>query len=105
LARVEILQKDNGFCVSNSVKNQLRAGAIIEIRVAYDQRDGNPLRSWGSEDFVLGQMLNKRKTRGLDIKCFDNSATLIVKTESFNVEFNGFDDLRDLLIDARLITE
>jgi hypothetical protein len=105
LARVEILQKDSGFCVSNSIKNQLRAGAIIEIRVAYDQRDGNPLRSWGSEDFVLGQMLNKRKTRGLDIKCLDNSATLIVKTESFNVEFNGFDDLRDLLIDARLITE
>jgi hypothetical protein len=105
LARVEILQKDNGFCVSNSVKNQLRAGAVIEIRVAYDQRDGNPLRSWGSEDFVLGQMLNKRKTRGLDIKCLDNSATLIVKTESFNAEFNGFDDLRDLLIDARLITE
>jgi hypothetical protein len=50
-------------------------------------------------------MLNKRKTRGLDIKCLDNLATLVVKTESFNVEFNGFDDLRDLLIDARLITE
>ena len=59
----------------------------------------------GPEDFVLAQMLNKRKTRGLDVKCVDNLAAITITEESFSIEFTGFDDLRDLLIETKLVSE
>lgn len=104
-AKIQITQKEAGFCITNSLKNQLRIGDVIEVRVAYDQRDGSPLRAWGPEDFILGKMLNKRRTWGLDVKCVENVAAITIKDNEFNVEFSGFDNLRDLLINTKLVSQ
>jgi hypothetical protein len=77
----------------------------IDIRVAYDVRRGNPLRTYHEADFDLGRSPVRfdAQVSGVDVKSASGNHMLIaVERPGFNFEVTGFDPDRDLYVKAEV---
>lgn len=75
----------------------------IEVKVAYDRRNGNPLRKYSAEDFVLSESPIAFTADGAEIEFLDgNHAIIHIEDEAFDVAVTGFDANRDLYLDVRV---
>lgn len=78
------------------------AGQQIEIRVAYDRRQGHPLRQYSVEDFQLGQAPVRIESQGVRIALTGpNVLVLTPEDPAFEVVVTGFDENRDLYLATR----
>ena len=100
---VTLKQTPDGFSVNSNPIEPLVKGQKIELSVAYASRGGNSLKSWAAEDFLLDNMLIAQSVQGLKIEpAVNNVLTLEVEKSDFMAEWNGFDALRDLVIETKL---
>jgi hypothetical protein len=77
------------------------APQYLDIRVAYDRRNGNPLRKYDRADFRLDKkpIVLDPPLRGLKIlKRDSNQLVLAVTDPDFSVAVRGFDENRDLYV-------
>ena len=74
----------------------------IEVKVAYDRRNGSPLRKYSSEDFTLDQRPIEITADGADVEVLaGNQMAINVTDDAFDVAVTGFDLNRDLYLDVR----
>ncbi len=75
----------------------------IEVKVAYDRRNGSPLRKYSSEDFQLGELPVSIEAAGAEIEIITGNQMIITVTEdTFDIAVTGFDANRDLYLDVKL---
>lgn len=75
----------------------------IQVRIAYDRRGGNPFKRWRGEDFDLdGVGITKTVAGGRIREISGNKLVVAVEDQSaFALHVRGFDERRDLRVDAR----
>ncbi len=75
----------------------------LEVKVAYDRRNGNPLRKYSAEDFDLAEAPIQFATDGAEIEFLDGNELLVhVEDDTFDIAVTGFDANRDLYLDVRV---
>lgn len=75
---------------------------IVKVRVAYDLLNGNPLKKFDPLDFHINQAPITIIPRGAICTSTGPNALEVEITDlDFSVEVKGFDENRDLLVDAR----
>jgi len=75
----------------------------IEVKVAYDRRNGSPLRKYSAEDFNLNAAPIKFTAEGVEIEFIAGNHMLMHITEpAFDVAVTGFDANRDLYLDVKV---
>lgn len=75
----------------------------IEVRAAYDRRNGNPLRKYAPEDFHFAKDPIVVSATGATVKVLDGNHMFIdVHDDGFDIAVTGFDANRDLYLDAKL---
>jgi hypothetical protein len=99
---VLILPLSDGFKVSNLDKKSVKIGDEIQVIAAYDQREGSGFQSWSAEDFKIDQMLEASSLKSLTASCSNNKAVLTVLDKDFQAIFRGFDEYRDLVVEAKV---
>ena len=77
--------------------------ALLDIRVGYDVRRGNPIKRYNLADFQL----DKRPIRfdpepqGVEVKeCTENRMLIAIANRNFSIHVAGFDERRDLYVKA-----
>ena len=102
----QIQERAGGFCVSHNktLFENIPLRAILEIQLAYDTTQGNPLIKWDPYDFDLTKDLKKGgrmewKGEKLNAEVTDGQ-TIIFKNISngFSFAVTGFDTNRDLYV-------
>ncbi|MEQ9408016.1 MAG: hypothetical protein RIK87_09835 [Fuerstiella sp.] len=74
----------------------------IDVRVAYDRRNGSPLRKYAAHDFDLARRPIEVSAVGADVEFIAGNQMLIsVREDAFEVAVTGFDVNRDLYLDVR----
>jgi hypothetical protein len=72
---------------------------FIDIRVAYDVRNGNPLKKYHPADFELKK--GHIRSEGVQIvRCEENNIGVRVLRPKFSIDVSGFDEQRDLYVRA-----
>ena len=77
------------------------APQYLDIRVAYDRRNGSPLRKYDRADFRLDKkpIVFDPPMRGLKILKRDSNQLILAVTDpDFSVAVRGFDENRDLYV-------
>lgn len=102
-ARFLIRETDTGFSISPG-PDPLKASTVIEVRVAYDVRSGDPFAHFDPADFSLNG--HEIRLDGGGAAAFDvlseNSFRLRITNPAFRFTAKGFDPLRDLVVKARI---
>lgn len=76
---------------------------IIEVKVAYDRRNGSPLRKYSAQDFTLDRSPIEIEAAGAEISFVAGNHMLLRITDgAFDVAVTGFDSNRDLYLDVRV---
>ena len=90
-----------GFSVASNSKRALPVGALLTVRVAYRVRRGSPLDKYDPDDFQLQGF--DRGDKGLRIIEVSNNVALAeITEEDFLLSFRGFDQNRDLFVEAKV---
>lgn len=75
----------------------------IAVKVAYDRRNGSPLRKYSAQDFDLSEDSIRFNVHGAEIEFLDgNQVMLHIEDDEFDVAVTGFDANRDLYLDVRV---
>ena len=101
-SKVLVSPLSDGFKVSNLDKKSVKIGDEIHVIAAYDQREGSGFQSWSAEDFKIDQMLDASSLKSLTASCSNNKAVLTVLDKDFEAIFRGFDEYRDLIVEAKV---
>jgi len=101
--RFRVQKVAGGFSVT---RGSLSAGMppVLDIRVAYDIRRGNPLRKYDLADFAL-ETLAVNSSGVVVTKQSENHMIVTVQQPDFQVGVSGFDEQRDLFIKVRVLEE
>jgi len=89
-----------GFMVSHGDPEAVPP-EVLDIRVAYDIRNGNPLKKYNKADFRLDRLpiqLAEDKTGIELLESTQNRLTLRVTDPEFRLSLTGFDSNRDLFV-------
>jgi hypothetical protein len=99
---VLISKVDAGFTISNKPdRSALMKGDVFTVQVEYRKRKSKGV-SWDPEDFLLGDLYIAEETAGLEVlESRDNIVKFSVTDSNFFARWFGFDQLRDLKIEAR----
>jgi hypothetical protein len=84
------------------------APSIIGIRVAYDRRTGNPFSRYSKSDFRLNVSPIEFEPPPVGVEILtrkENRFVLKVLDPEFSVSVKGFDEKRDIIVDARAVKE
>jgi hypothetical protein len=75
---------------------------VLDIRVAYNIRRGNPLSKYNPADFRVDQAPIKfnPEPKGVDIECSENRIVARIRDSDFRLHVTGFDERRDLYVKA-----
>ena len=98
-----IAQRAGGFAVkaASGLKNE-PLPMLLKVQVAYDVLKGNPLKRFDPLDFRVDAAPISVKANGATCNYpFPNRLDIEVTSADFSVEVEGFDQNRDLFIDAR----
>ena len=101
-SKVLILPLSDGFKIANLDKKSVKIGDVIEVVAAYDQREGSGFKSWSADDFRMDQMLDTSSLKSLSAACVNNKAVFTVLDKEFEAVFQGFDEYRDLIVEAKV---
>jgi len=101
-SQVLILPLSDGFKIANLDKKSVKIGDVIEVVAAYDQREGSGFKSWSADDFRMDQMLDTSSLKSLSAACVNNKAVFSVLDKEFEAVFQGFDEYRDLIVEAKV---
>jgi len=75
----------------------------IEVKVAYDRRNGSPLRKYSAEDFHLAEEPILIEAVGAKIDIVSgNNMVINVLDSMFDIAVTGFDANRDLYLDVKV---
>lgn len=99
--RIAIHHFTTGFTVESGAKPPA-VPFILEVRCAYETRNGNPLKKWDAADFVLddGPLSINLSGAVRIITRHGNRMVLRVDGHEFRVSVGGFDTSRDLYVRA-----
>lgn len=101
---VRIGKRAEGIVVAGVPEN-VKVKDIIEVRLAYDVRRGNPFRKWSRHDFDLGEMKRAIEWNGALRLAGDGYVLeFIVERPDFEVLIGGLDLTRDVRVEARVKT-
>jgi hypothetical protein len=102
-SRIKITRVAGGFTVCQGDAPP-QTPYVVEIRCAYDVRDGNPLKKWDRADFVLGRSSNPVTCTGAARVSVvrDNIVLLIIEGPEYAAELKGFDVNRDVFVRAEI---
>ena len=96
-----VRRRKGGFRIFFGDRRSERPEAI-EVKVAYDRRNGSPLRKYSAEDFDLAMEPIEINATGADIEFLaGNQMRIDVEDDAFDVAVTGFDVNRDLYLDVR----
>lgn len=100
--QVRISQVAGGFSVH--LTGQGDPVERLRVRVAYDRRRGNAFKRWRPEDFELNEPSIKVEVTGGTASYPSGNELLIDVADptNFSVHVRGFDENRDLRVDARV---
>ena len=74
------------------------------IRAAYDIPDGSPLRNWSKFDFEFGRAPIEVTTAGGTLAVEDgNRLEFVPSAAEFELRADGFEAVRDLIVDVRAV--
>ena len=76
---------------------------LLDIRIAYDVRRGNPLKKYNPSDFKLGQQPIRfdPEPRNVDVvECEGNRVVIDITNSDFSFGIVGFDKRRQLYINV-----
>ena len=75
----------------------------IDVKVAYDRRNGNPLRRYSEADFQFGDAQLEITNHSARVEVLSgNEIRLHIEDQDFDIAVTGFDANRDLYLDVRL---
>ena len=96
-------QVKGGFSIQPGHKDATIPPAL-DVRVAYDIRQGNPLKKYHEADFQLDRAPIKiEKKSGVEIRqCSGNEISFEITDADFNLTVGGFDQNRDLYVNVRI---
>ncbi|MEZ6127292.1 MAG: hypothetical protein R3C59_01255 [Planctomycetaceae bacterium] len=98
----KVRRRKGGFRIFFGDRRSQRPKSI-QVKVAYDRRNGNPLRKYVGQDFDLAHDPIQIVADGADIQFQAGNEMLIhVRDDAFDVAVTGFDANRDLYLDVRL---
>ena len=89
-----------GFTVTRGA-SEAPLPQLLDIRVAYDRRNGNPLKKYDRADFKLDRkpIVFDPPPRGLQIRTRDSNHLVVALTDpDFALAVRGFDENRDLYV-------
>jgi len=103
LAKIEIRKTKTGFEIVPVSGSRLEVGYKFKVKAGYlTSRSG--FMSWTHEDFLLQNQMRTAKTKGLKIlKADENYCLLEVTGSGIYAEWDDFDTLRDLIVEAEEI--
>jgi hypothetical protein len=100
LRQFRVTKIQGGFTVTRG-EVDIPIPRLLEIHVAYDRRNGNPLKKYNRADFKLdkGPIVLDPPPRGLRILGTDSNRLVVSLFESdFSLAVRGFDENRDLYV-------
>lgn len=101
---VQISKIQGGFKINQSNSN-LKFPSILDIKVAYDVRRGNPIKRYHSSDFSLEKdPINFQDSmKGITIKNIaSNHIVAEIHKPDFQIVVTGFDEKRDLYVKTQV---
>jgi hypothetical protein len=91
---------DGGFKIVGTGKGTVPQRLIIDA--AYDVADGNPLRRWSPFDFSFEKAAIRLSVTGGQLEVNrGNRLEFVPEGQEFEIQANGFDSVRDLLVNVR----
>lgn len=106
-ADIRIEPRSGGFrLIAGSATEKWTFPRKIHVRMAYDMIGANPFRHFSTYDFDL------KNSEELSFNAINGSATIVepnvlcfeVSNLDFQLSVNGFDTLRDLVVDAQVLS-
>ncbi len=99
----QITPRADGFSILRNKAVDVPEGAELEVSIAYDLPSGNPYAKWSPLDFDIGEP-EQINVSGVGVepkKISGNVVKLKISAPEFRFSMSGFDQYRDLLVDAR----
>lgn len=103
--KYQLTKIDGGFRLANS-KDEIQPPLKVRIICAYDTRKGNPFKNYEPYDFDLVNSEFTITTSSCNISHRkENKIELQIEGKEFELVVNGFDKMRDLIIDVKEINQ
>ena len=97
-----LTRRAGGFRIAGR-RNTGDCNSRIEVLVAYDRRNGSPLRKYSVTDFRLDQRPVAIEAHGAEISISEPNRLIVMPTEDvFEIIVTGFDENRDLFLQSRI---
>lgn len=78
----------------------------VRIRAAYDVREGSAINAWSPFDFDMAKKPITMEHSGIEIRqVAGRQLVAVVTSHDFSLDVRGFDQNRDLFVEARVILE
>lgn len=75
----------------------------IEVKVAYDRRNGNPLKKYAAQDFDIDRSPIEIHAAGASVDVLAGNQMMIdIQDDAFDIAVTGFDANRDLFLDVKV---
>jgi hypothetical protein len=102
--RFNLSKVAGGFCLSGTGA-AIPVGTELAVRVAYDVRNGNAFSAWHEFDFDLSKppIRIQEQAEAEVLEKRENRVRLQLLSERFRFVLSGFDPMRDLKVDARIV--
>lgn len=101
---VRVEKSNSGFKISPLNKKKVSLGDVIEVRGAYPTRNDSSVASWSESDFILSNQLVINSVRGLKtLPTTNDNMQFEITNVDYEAIWEGFDPLRDLTIQARVV--
>lgn len=101
--KIQVAKKRGGFTIS-SMEDPVPAPYRVNVRIAYDVRRGNPIKKYSKSDFRLQSddiEIRVEPASALKFGKKDNRLEFEVVEPSFSISVTGFDENRQVIVDAR----
>lgn len=96
-----INQVSNGFSITNTKK---KLKSWVQIRMAYSVVRGNPFKRYSKYDFQIDSDHFQIHQTNVEFERKENNILIFKPTsDEFEIKVTGFDTLRDLVIDAKVL--
>jgi hypothetical protein len=102
--KVKVSKSSTGFQISPIDLKRIAIGELIEVRGAYPSRNDTSVAAWSENDFILSNQIEPSTLRGLKtIPTGKEKMLFEILDSDFEAVWHGFDPLRDLVVQARIV--
>ncbi|MCR4307996.1 MAG: hypothetical protein NUV80_05530 [Candidatus Berkelbacteria bacterium] len=103
--KIQVSSISGGFSIVLTDYGKQAVPVSIAIKCAYDTSKGNPFKKWSPADFTLESMQSSELEGGTILTVSDNVLKVQATDPEFWFHLGGFDQNRDLITEARVVTE